>query len=208
MLNFRQRTGAGGRARGRTTGPPPISTEISTHDGSSERRPEPFPPHLRHLQCRCLVTWWQQTLTFSPPQRQAAVKLLLLAPFTSPERCYLEKFFSVAAEAARSGAALAAGRVRVPAAAAAALCPGRCVTYTDVQASYRYKPYQWHYFKQFCKTGVSSPRKSAAQVLCNEDCPLMIISSRPRDCLFCEKLAWDFHIKKIHNCCVFPFACL
>ncbi|KAM9017794.1 uncharacterized protein PRD47_006033 [Ara ararauna] len=88
------------------------------------------------------------------------------------------------------------------------LCPGRCVTYTDVQASYRYKPYQWHYFKQFCKTGVNSPRKSAAQVLCNEDCPLMIISSRPRDCLFCEKLAWDFHIKKIHNCCVFPFACL
>ncbi|KAM4668047.1 uncharacterized protein AAGF69_004786 isoform 2-T2 [Amazona ochrocephala] len=54
---------------------------------------------------------------------------------------------------------MAAGRVRVPAAAAAALCPGRFVTYTDVQASYRYKPNQRHYFKQFCKPGVNSPRK-------------------------------------------------
>ncbi|KAM9510175.1 uncharacterized protein ACIB01_019686 isoform 1-T1 [Guaruba guarouba] len=40
-----------------------------------------------------------------------------------------------------------------------ALCPGRFVTCTDVQASYRYKPDQWHYFKQFCKPGVNSPRK-------------------------------------------------
>ncbi|KAM9543364.1 uncharacterized protein ACIB01_011213 [Guaruba guarouba] len=63
--------------------------------------------------------------------------------------------------ARRFGAALAAGRVRVPTAAAAALCPGRFVTYTDVQASYRYKPDQWHYFKQFCKPGVNSPRKRA-----------------------------------------------
>ncbi|KAM9501968.1 uncharacterized protein ACIB01_019956 isoform 6-T10 [Guaruba guarouba] len=61
--------------------------------------------------------------------------------------------------ARRFGAALAAGRVRVPAAAAAALCPGRFVTYTDVQASYGYKPDQWHYFKQFCKPGVNSPRE-------------------------------------------------
>ncbi|KAM4654938.1 choline transporter-like protein 2 [Amazona ochrocephala] len=70
--------------------------------------------------------------------------------------------------------------VRVPAAAAAALGPGRCVTCTDVQASYSYEPDQWHYFKQFCEPGVNSPRKSAAQVLRDEDCPSMIIPSRPR----------------------------
>ncbi|KAM4650107.1 uncharacterized protein AAGF69_011582 [Amazona ochrocephala] len=80
-----------------------------------------------------------------------------------------------------------------------ALCPGRCVTCTDVQASYSYEPDQWHYFKQFCEPGVNSPRKvctyqevmeyfhvvavlwqSAAQVLRDEDCPSMIIPSRPR----------------------------
>ncbi|KAM9501912.1 choline transporter-like protein 2 isoform 2-T2 [Guaruba guarouba] len=82
--------------------------------------------------------------------------------------------------ARRFGAALAAGRVRVPAAAAAALCPGRFVTYTDVQASYGYKQDQWHYSKQFCKPGVSSPREPAAQVLRDGDCPSMIIPSRPR----------------------------
>ncbi|KAM9017762.1 choline transporter-like protein 2 isoform 2-T2 [Ara ararauna] len=81
--------------------------------------------------------------------------------------------------ARRFGAALAAGRVWVPAAAAAALCPGRFVTYTDVQASYRYKQDQWHYFKQFCKPGVNSPREPAAQVLRDGDCPSMIIPSRP-----------------------------
>ncbi|KAM9501918.1 uncharacterized protein ACIB01_001531, partial [Guaruba guarouba] len=82
--------------------------------------------------------------------------------------------------ARRFGAALAAGRVRVPAAAAAALCPGRFVTYTDVQASYGYKQDQWHYSKQFCKPGVSSPREPAAQVLRDGDCPSMIIPSRPQ----------------------------
>ncbi|KAM4643386.1 uncharacterized protein AAGF69_015594 isoform 2-T2 [Amazona ochrocephala] len=61
-----------------------------------------------------------------------------------------------------------------------ALCPGRCVTYTDVQASYSYEPDQWHYFKQFCEPGVNSSRKSAAQVLRDEDCPSMIIPSRPQ----------------------------
>ncbi|KAM4654727.1 choline transporter-like protein 5-B isoform 2-T22 [Amazona ochrocephala] len=36
-------------------------------------------------------------------------------------------------------------------------CPDRFVTYTDVQASYRYKCDQWNYFKQFCKPGFNSP---------------------------------------------------
>ncbi|XP_062489740.1 choline transporter-like protein 5-B isoform X2 [Pezoporus occidentalis] len=38
-------------------------------------------------------------------------------------------------------------------------CPDRFVTYIDVQASYRYKPDQWNYFKQFCRPGFNSPRK-------------------------------------------------
>ncbi|KAM4640306.1 choline transporter-like protein 5 isoform 2-T2 [Amazona ochrocephala] len=59
-------------------------------------------------------------------------------------------------------------------------CPDRFVTYTDVQASYRCKPDQWNYLKQSCKPGFKSPRKSAAQVLRDEDCPSMIIPSRPR----------------------------
>ncbi|KAM9538519.1 choline transporter-like protein 5 isoform 1-T1 [Guaruba guarouba] len=59
-------------------------------------------------------------------------------------------------------------------------CPNRFVTYIDVQASYRYKPDQWNYLKQFCKPGFKSPHKSAAQVLRDGDCPSMIIPSRPR----------------------------
>ncbi|KAM4654729.1 choline transporter-like protein 5-A isoform 4-T24 [Amazona ochrocephala] len=41
-------------------------------------------------------------------------------------------------------------------------CPGRFVTYTDVQASYRYKCDQWNYFKQFCKPGFNSPLQAPA----------------------------------------------
>uniref|UniRef100_A0A8C8BMW3 Choline transporter-like protein n=1 Tax=Otus sunia TaxID=257818 RepID=A0A8C8BMW3_9STRI len=38
-------------------------------------------------------------------------------------------------------------------------CPDRFATYIDVQASYRYKPDQWNYFRQFCKPGFNNPRK-------------------------------------------------
>ncbi|XP_057254160.1 choline transporter-like protein 5-A [Pezoporus wallicus] len=55
----------------------------------------------------------------------------------------------------------------------------RQVTYVDVQASYRYKPDQWNYLKQFCRPGFKSQRKSVAQALHDEDCPLMIITGRP-----------------------------
>ncbi|KAM4637538.1 uncharacterized protein AAGF69_017018 isoform 1-T5 [Amazona ochrocephala] len=41
-------------------------------------------------------------------------------------------------------------------------CPDRFVTYTDVQASYRYKCDQWNYFKQFCKPGFNSPLQAPA----------------------------------------------
>ncbi|PKU40007.1 choline transporter-like protein 5 [Limosa lapponica baueri] len=70
-------------------------------------------------------------------------------------------------------------------------CPDRFATYIDVQASYRYKPDQWNYFRQFCKPGFNNPRKSVAQVLRDEDCPSMIIPSRP----FLKRCFPDFSTK-------------
>uniref|UniRef100_A0A8C4K5J5 Choline transporter-like protein n=1 Tax=Dromaius novaehollandiae TaxID=8790 RepID=A0A8C4K5J5_DRONO len=70
-------------------------------------------------------------------------------------------------------------------------CPDRFATYIDVQASYRYKPDHWNYFKQFCKPGFNNPRKSVAQVLRDEDCPSMIIPSRP----FLKRCFPDFSTK-------------
>ncbi|XP_078075153.1 choline transporter-like protein 5 isoform X3 [Mustelus asterias] len=37
----------------------------------------------------------------------------------------------------------------------------------------------WAYYRQFCQPGVNTPRKSAAQVMRDEDCPSMIVPSRP-----------------------------
>ncbi|XP_064927948.1 choline transporter-like protein 5 isoform X4 [Columba livia] len=70
-------------------------------------------------------------------------------------------------------------------------CPDRFATYIDVQASYRYRPDQWNYFRQFCKPGFNNPRKSVAQVLRDEDCPSMIIPSRP----FLKRCFPDFSTK-------------
>ncbi|XP_030330563.1 uncharacterized protein LOC115603094 [Strigops habroptila] len=70
-------------------------------------------------------------------------------------------------------------------------CPDRFVTYIDVQASYRYKPARWNYFKQFYKPGFNNPCKSVAQVLRDEDCPSMIIPSRP----FLKRCFPDFSTK-------------
>uniref|UniRef100_A0A4W3HVB8 Choline transporter-like protein n=1 Tax=Callorhinchus milii TaxID=7868 RepID=A0A4W3HVB8_CALMI len=37
----------------------------------------------------------------------------------------------------------------------------------------------WKYYRQFCKPGFDNPRKSVAEVLRDEDCPSMIVPSRP-----------------------------
>ncbi|KAM6124132.1 LOW QUALITY PROTEIN: choline transporter-like protein 5 [Pterocles gutturalis] len=68
-------------------------------------------------------------------------------------------------------------------------CPD-IATYIDVQASYRYRPDQWNYFRAFCKR-FNNPRKSVAQVLRDEDCPSMIIPSRP----FLKRCFPDFSTK-------------
>uniref|UniRef100_A0AAY4BYT5 Choline transporter-like protein n=1 Tax=Denticeps clupeoides TaxID=299321 RepID=A0AAY4BYT5_9TELE len=58
-------------------------------------------------------------------------------------------------------------------------CPDRFATYLDMQYQYRYNKSYWEYYRQFCKPGFDNPRKSIAQVLQDEDCPSMIVPSRP-----------------------------
>ncbi|KAM3914666.1 choline transporter-like protein 5 isoform 4-T4 [Leptodactylus fuscus] len=57
-------------------------------------------------------------------------------------------------------------------------CPDRFATYLDMQANWLNNSY-WEFYKQFCKPGFNSPRKSITEVLRDEDCPAMIIPSRP-----------------------------
>ncbi|XP_041912756.1 choline transporter-like protein 5-B isoform X1 [Alosa sapidissima] len=58
-------------------------------------------------------------------------------------------------------------------------CPDRFATYLDMQYNYRYNKSYWEYYRQFCKPGFDNPWKSVAQVLRDEDCPSMIVPSRP-----------------------------
>ncbi|XP_066508594.1 choline transporter-like protein 5-A isoform X2 [Hoplias malabaricus] len=58
-------------------------------------------------------------------------------------------------------------------------CPDRFATYTDMQIQYRFNKSYWEYYKQFCKPGFNNPKKPVAQVLRDEDCPSMIVPSRP-----------------------------
>uniref|UniRef100_A0A8D2ISP7 Choline transporter-like protein n=1 Tax=Varanus komodoensis TaxID=61221 RepID=A0A8D2ISP7_VARKO len=67
-------------------------------------------------------------------------------------------------------------------------CPDRFATYIEMQSSYRN---YWEYYRQFCKPGFNKPRKSVAQVMRDEDCPSMIIPSRP----FLKRCFPDFSTK-------------
>ncbi|XP_069795511.1 choline transporter-like protein 5 isoform X2 [Narcine bancroftii] len=58
-------------------------------------------------------------------------------------------------------------------------CPDRFATFINVRSPFRVNRTYWEYYRQFCKPGFNSPRKSAAQVMRDEDCPSMIIPSRP-----------------------------
>ncbi|XP_036409845.1 choline transporter-like protein 5-A isoform X2 [Megalops cyprinoides] len=58
-------------------------------------------------------------------------------------------------------------------------CPDRFATYSDMQYHYRSNKSYWEYYRQFCKPGFDNPRKSVAHVLRDEDCPSMIVPSRP-----------------------------
>ncbi|XP_055739045.1 choline transporter-like protein 5-A [Salvelinus fontinalis] len=58
-------------------------------------------------------------------------------------------------------------------------CPDKFSTYTDVQLQYQITAAPWDYYRQFCKPGFNNPTKPVAQVLRDEDCPSMIVPSRP-----------------------------
>ncbi|TRY87555.1 hypothetical protein DNTS_007105 [Danionella cerebrum] len=58
-------------------------------------------------------------------------------------------------------------------------CPDRFSTYTDMQLLSKFNKSHWDYYKQFCKPGFNNPQKSVTQVLRDEDCPSMIVPSRP-----------------------------
>ncbi|XP_039591836.1 choline transporter-like protein 5-B isoform X3 [Polypterus senegalus] len=58
-------------------------------------------------------------------------------------------------------------------------CPDRFATYIDMQYSYRSNKSYWEYYRQFCKPGFNNPRKSVSEILRDEDCPSMIVPSRP-----------------------------
>ncbi|MGH0150157.1 UNVERIFIED_CONTAM: hypothetical protein FKN15_048838 [Acipenser sinensis] len=58
-------------------------------------------------------------------------------------------------------------------------CPDRFATYLDMQYAYRYNKSYWEYYRQFCKPGFNNPKKSIGEVLRDEDCPSMLVPSRP-----------------------------
>ncbi|XP_076860510.1 choline transporter-like protein 5-B isoform X2 [Brachyhypopomus gauderio] len=58
-------------------------------------------------------------------------------------------------------------------------CPDRFATYLDTQFNYSRNRSSWDYYRQFCRAGFNNPGKSVAQVLREEDCPSMLVPSRP-----------------------------
>uniref|UniRef100_A0AAQ5YZF7 Choline transporter-like protein n=1 Tax=Amphiprion ocellaris TaxID=80972 RepID=A0AAQ5YZF7_AMPOC len=60
-------------------------------------------------------------------------------------------------------------------------CPDKFATYTEMQLQHKFNKSYWEYYRQFCKPGFNNPNK----VLRDEDCPSMIVPSRPflRRCL-------------------------
>ncbi|KAM9474759.1 choline transporter-like protein 5-B [Clarias gariepinus] len=70
-------------------------------------------------------------------------------------------------------------------------CPDRFMTYVDVQYSYSWNRAHWDYYRQFCRPGFNTPTKSVVQVIRDEDCPLMLVPSRP----FLQRCFPDFSIR-------------
>eukprot|EP00064_Thunnus_orientalis_P016516 superscaffoldBa00003297_g16582 len=58
-------------------------------------------------------------------------------------------------------------------------CPDKFATYTEMQLQHKLSKSYWEYYRQFCKPGFNNPDKPVSQVLRDEDCPSMIVPSRP-----------------------------
>uniref|UniRef100_A0A8C9Z0V1 Choline transporter-like protein n=1 Tax=Sander lucioperca TaxID=283035 RepID=A0A8C9Z0V1_SANLU len=67
-------------------------------------------------------------------------------------------------------------------------CPDRFATYTEMQLQHKLSKSYWEYYRQFCKPGFNNPDKPVSQVLRDEDCPSMIVPSRP----FLQRCLPDF----------------
>ncbi|KAM4624059.1 choline transporter-like protein 5-A [Polymixia lowei] len=67
-------------------------------------------------------------------------------------------------------------------------CPDRFATYTEMQLQHKLSRSYWEYYRQFCKPGFNNPHKPLSEVLRDEDCPSMIIPSRP----FLQRCLPDF----------------
>ncbi|XP_037625984.1 choline transporter-like protein 5-B isoform X2 [Sebastes umbrosus] len=59
------------------------------------------------------------------------------------------------------------------------ICVSRCPDRFETLADARPKTQNWRYYKQFCKPRIGISSKSAAEILRDEDCPSMIVPSRP-----------------------------
>ncbi|XP_041658402.1 choline transporter-like protein 5-A [Cheilinus undulatus] len=58
-------------------------------------------------------------------------------------------------------------------------CPDRFLTYSEMQLQHKLNRSHFDYYQQFCKPGFNHPQKPVSQVLRDEDCPSMIVPSRP-----------------------------
>ncbi|CAK6974265.1 choline transporter-like protein 5-A [Scomber scombrus] len=67
-------------------------------------------------------------------------------------------------------------------------CPDKFATYTEMQLQHKLSKTYWEYYRQFCKPGFNNPDKPVSQVLRDEDCPSMIVPSRP----FLQRCLPDF----------------
>ncbi|XP_030015596.1 choline transporter-like protein 5-A [Sphaeramia orbicularis] len=67
-------------------------------------------------------------------------------------------------------------------------CPDKFATYTEMQLQHKLSRSYWDYYREFCKPGFNTPNKPVSQVLRDEDCPSMIVPSRP----FLQRCLPDF----------------
>uniref|UniRef100_A0A3Q2XWU1 Choline transporter-like protein n=1 Tax=Hippocampus comes TaxID=109280 RepID=A0A3Q2XWU1_HIPCM len=58
-------------------------------------------------------------------------------------------------------------------------CPDKFATYTEMQREHKAGNGSWQYYSQFCKPGFNNPDKPLSEVLRDEDCPSVIVPSRP-----------------------------
>uniref|UniRef100_A0A673ACI0 Choline transporter-like protein n=1 Tax=Sphaeramia orbicularis TaxID=375764 RepID=A0A673ACI0_9TELE len=67
-------------------------------------------------------------------------------------------------------------------------CPDKFATYTEMQLQHKLSRSYWDYYREFCKPGFNTPNKVLVPVLRDEDCPSMIVPSRP----FLQRCLPDF----------------